>query len=64
MGDELRLSQILINIAGNALKFTHENGKITVRIQEVYSDNKAARISSVSKIMVLESVERIRKRYL
>lgn len=44
VGDELRLSQILINIAGNALKFTHENGKITVRIQEVYSDNKAARI--------------------
>lgn len=42
--DELRLSQVLLNIVGNALKFTPENGKITVSIKKIYEDKNAVRI--------------------
>lgn len=44
VGDELRLSQVLLNIAGNALKFTPENGKITVSMKKIYADKNAVRI--------------------
>ena len=32
-GDELRLSQVIANLAGNAVKFTPENGTITIRAE-------------------------------
>ena len=35
MSDELHLKQILINILGNALKFTPEGGEITFNIEEI-----------------------------
>ncbi len=35
IGDELRLSQVLLNLLSNSLKFTEENGKISLKIEEI-----------------------------
>ncbi len=40
MGDELRLSQVLSNILSNAVKFTPENGKISLSVDEVKRKGK------------------------
>ncbi|MBF0389499.1 MAG: response regulator [Desulfamplus sp.] len=40
-GDPLRLGQVLLNIANNAVKFT-EKGGITVIIRQIESDNESA----------------------
>ncbi|MDR2169125.1 MAG: response regulator [Planctomycetaceae bacterium] len=38
LGDDIRLSQVLINLLGNAIKFTPENGKIQLDISEFSND--------------------------
>ncbi len=40
IGDELHLRQAVVNILGNAVKFTPDGGKITFRIKELSSGSK------------------------
>ena len=42
-GDATRLRQVLMNLAGNAIKFTNK-GHITIEISLLHTDNKTARV--------------------
>jgi len=38
VGDSTKLMQVLINLVSNAIKFTHENGRIDVKLSELSND--------------------------
>ena len=44
IGDELRLSQICLNLLTNAVKYTKSNGKVSYRISEEYVDADVIRL--------------------
>lgn len=44
IGDTLRISQILMNLLGNAVKFTKENGKIILTVEQISYENDLAEL--------------------
>lgn len=47
IGDELRINQVLINLLGNALKFTPEGGMVTLEIREIVNEEELSVIHFV-----------------
>lgn len=44
MADRMRISQVLINLLGNAVKFTPERGRITLTVREVKAGGENAQV--------------------
>lgn len=42
LADKMRISQVLINLLGNAIKFTPVKGKVTLTVQEIRTEEKTA----------------------
>lgn len=61
-GDEELLQQVWINLLNNAVKFSHENGRITVRLNKTASSVKVE-ISDTGIGMSEETMQRIFERF-
>ena len=57
LGDPLRLKQILINLLGNAVKFTPENGRIHVEAQMLQQDYAVISVTDTGVGMTPSEVE-------
>ena len=42
LADRMRISQVLINLLGNAVKFTPAKGRVTLTVQEIRTEEEAA----------------------
>lgn len=60
-GDERRLNQILINLVGNALKFTPARGSVEVTIEEDGSDSLAIAVRDTGVGIAEDDIERVRQ---
>lgn len=48
VGDEVRISQILMNILSNAAKFTPPDGNITLKVEQVLMQNRRETFTTIS----------------
>jgi PAS domain S-box-containing protein len=60
-GDERRLNQILLNLVGNALKFTPARGSVDVAIEEDGSDSLAIAVRDTGIGIAEDDIERVRQ---
>jgi PAS domain S-box-containing protein len=60
-GDERRLNQILLNLVGNALKFTPARGSVEVAIEENGSDSLAIAVRDTGIGIAEGDIERVRQ---
>jgi len=44
IGDPTKISQIIVNLISNAIKFTSENGAVNVTIKKMFEDNESAEV--------------------